>query len=60
MYFQTLPVGEAKVSLVLRGTGISCLQGHIKPPKAARGHATSYSARIDSIMLNVTKNSASG
>ena len=29
-------------------------QGRIEPPKAARGHATSYSARIDSIMLNVT------
>ncbi len=30
-------------------------QGHIEPPKAARGHATSNSANIDSIALNVTK-----
>ncbi len=31
-------------------------QGRIEPPKAARGHATSNSANIDSIVLNVTKN----
>ncbi len=31
-------------------------QGHIEPPKVARGHATSNSANIDSIVLNVTKN----
>ncbi len=30
-------------------------QGRIEPPKAARGHATSNSANIDSIVLNVTK-----
>ena len=35
-------------------------QGHIEPPKAARGHATSYSARIDGIVLSVTKNNVSG
>ena len=35
-------------------------QGHIGPPKAARGHATSYSARIDGIVLSVTKNNVSG
>ncbi len=29
-------------------------QGRIEPPKAARGHATSNSANIDSIVLNVT------
>ena len=28
-------------------------QGRIEPPKAARGHATSYSARIDGIVLSV-------
>ncbi len=33
-----------------------CHLGRIKPPKAARGHATSNSANIDSIVLNVTKN----
>ncbi len=31
-------------------------QGRIEPPKVARGHATSNSANIDSIVLNVTKN----
>ncbi len=31
-------------------------QGRIELPKAARGHATSNSANIDSIVLNVTKN----
>ncbi len=31
-------------------------QGCIKLPKAARGHATSNTANIDSIVLNVTKN----
>ncbi len=31
-------------------------QRRIEPPKAARGHATSNSANIDSIVLNVTKN----
>ncbi len=31
-------------------------QGRIEPPKAARGHATSNSANIDSVVLNVTKN----
>ena len=30
-----------------------------EPPKVTRGHATSYSARINSIMLNVTKNNTS-
>ncbi len=30
-------------------------QGRIEPPKAARGHATSNSANIDSLVLNVTK-----
>ena len=30
-------------------------QGRIEPPKAARGHATSYSARVDCEMLSVTK-----
>ena len=35
-------------------------QGRIEPPKAARGHATSYSARIDGIVLSVTKNNVSG
>ena len=36
------------------------MQGRIEPPKAARGHATSYSACIDGIVLSVTKNSVSG
>ncbi len=46
----------------LPGIGRSCnpiyayYQGRIEPPKAARGHATSNSANIDSIVLNVTKN----
>ncbi len=31
-------------------------QGRIEPLKVARGHATSNSANIDSIVLNVTKN----
>jgi len=31
-------------------------QGRIEPPKAARGHATSYKARTDGIVLSVTKN----
>jgi len=31
-------------------------QGRIEPPKAARGHATSYSARTDGIVLSVTQN----
>ena len=35
-------------------------QGHIELPKAARGHATSYGAHIDSIVLSVTKNNVSG
>ena len=35
-------------------------RGHIEPPKAARGHATSYSVRIDGIVLSVTKNNVSG
>ena len=35
-------------------------QGHIEPPKAARGHENSYSARIDGIVLSVTKNNVSG
>ena len=35
-------------------------QGHIEPPKAARGHATSYSARTDGKVLSVTKNNVSG
>ena len=35
-------------------------QGRIEPPKAARGHATSYSACIDGIVLSVTKNNVSG
>ncbi len=30
-------------------------QGRIEPPKAARGHATSNSANVDSIVLNVIK-----
>ncbi len=34
----------------------SAVQGRIEPPKAASGHATSNSANIDSIVLNVTKN----
>ena len=34
-------------------------QGRIELPKAERGHATSYSARIDSIVLSVTKNNIS-
>ncbi len=33
-------------------------QGRIEPPKAARGHATSNSFNIDSIVLKDTKNSA--
>ena len=33
-------------------------QGRIEPPKAARGHATSRSPCIDSIVLSVTKNNA--
>ncbi len=39
-------------------TGSLCIecQGRIKPLKAARGHTTSNSANIDSIVLNVTKN----
>jgi len=36
-----------------------CKPGLIEPPKAARGHATSYSARIDGIVLSVTKNNVS-
>ena len=28
-------------------TVYTCYQGSIEPPKAARGHVTSYSARID-------------
>ena len=35
-------------------------QGHIKLPSAARGHATSNSARIGGIVLSVAKNKASG
>ena len=36
---------------------ILCTRAHrAAPPKAARGHATSYSARIDGIVLSVTKN----
>ena len=35
-------------------------QGHIDLPKAARGHATSYSARTDGKVLSVTKNNVSG
>ena len=35
-------------------------QGRIEPPKAVRGHATSYSAHIDGIVLSVTKNNVSG
>ena len=35
-------------------------QGRIKPPKAARGHATSRSLYIDGIVLSVTKNNISG
>ncbi len=31
-------------------------QGRIELPKVVRGHATSDSANIDSIVLNVTKN----
>ena len=38
----------------------ACSQGHIKPPKAARGHATSRSPCIDGIVLSVTKNNVSG
>ena len=33
----------------------SYLQGHIEPPKAAREHAASYSARVDCEVLSVTK-----
>ncbi len=33
-----------------------CYHGHIYPPKAGRGHATSDSANIEGIVLNVTKN----
>ena len=35
---------------------ITFVQGRIEPPEAARGHATSYSARIDGIVLSITKN----
>ena len=35
-------------------------QGRIELPKAVRGHATSYSACIDGIVLSVTKNNVSG
>jgi len=38
---------------------IDYYQGCIEPPKAARGHATSYSARTDGIVLSVTKNNVS-
>ena len=31
-------------------------QGRIELPKAARGHATSYSTHIDGIVLSVAKN----
>ena len=30
-------------------------QGRIEPPEVVRGHTTSYSARIDGIVLSVTK-----
>ena len=33
-----------------------CYQGRIEPPKAARGHATSYSVHRDGIVLSATKN----
>ncbi len=39
-----------------KGVGSSYDQGCIEQPKAVRGHATSNSANIDSIVLNVTKN----
>ncbi len=42
------------------GTGLASFlgsQGRIKPPKAARGHATSNSANIDSVVLNITRSS---
>ena len=40
--------------LFLLATVIEFYQGRIEPPKAERGHATSYSARIDGIVLSVT------
>ena len=42
--------------MVLKGESVSapCVQGRIEPPEAARGHATSYSARIDGIVLKIT------
>ena len=31
------------------------VEGCIEPPKVVRGHATSYSAHIDGIVLSITK-----
>ncbi len=52
----------SRTSVVINCVGpVSCpnswhKQGRIEPPSAARGHATSNCANIDSIALNVTKN----
>jgi len=44
---------------ILSQTNAEYSQGCIEPLKAARGHAASYSARTDDIVLSVTKNNIS-
>ncbi len=48
-------IGYKGLTLYQTMTHVS-YQGRLEPPKAARGHATSSSANIDSVVLNVTKN----